>query len=217
MPALSPDSVEVVELVRGRAFVVVRTRPSGVVVLDEAGKLVRGRPRLAAIARHLHAVRQVETLLTESQLERRLEQASRSTVFLGRVTATLSGKELRRVATTLGQDVELYRSRLITLTDERHRLAPATERTLRRMVSCLNTAARADRGVVRTARVVGATLADVSPASAVPTSRSSTRRSTVPTGPSSSGSSWRPPAREFRAFRHENVRLSRPLPSAAVR
>lgn len=161
MPALSPDSVEVVELVRGRAFVVVRTHPSGVVVLDEAGRLVRGRPRLSAIARHVHAVRQVEALLAESQLDRRLEEASWSATFLGQVTSTLSGRDLRRDAATLGQDVELYRMRLVALTDERRRLAPATERTLRRMVSCLNDAARADRGVVRTTRAVGATLVGV--------------------------------------------------------
>lgn len=161
MPALSPDSVEVVELVRGRAFVVVRTHPSGVIVLDEAGRLVRGRPRLAAIARHLRMVRQVEALLAESQLERRLEHASRSAALLGRITVTLSGKELCRSVAALGQDVELYRSRLVTLTDERQRLAPATERTLRRMISCLDAAARADREVVRTARAVGATFAGV--------------------------------------------------------
>jgi hypothetical protein len=159
MPALAPDSMEVVELVRGRAFVVVRTYPTGVVVLDEAGKLVRGRPRLAAIARHLRAVRHLEAVLAESQLDRRLEHASRSSALLGRIAKALAGKELRRGAASLGQDVELYRSRLAALSDERRRLAPATERTLRRMVVCLNDAARADRGVVRTTRAVGATLA----------------------------------------------------------
>ncbi len=161
MPALSPDSVEVVELVRGRAFVVVRTHPSGVVVLDEAGKLVRGRPRLAAIARHLHAVRQVEALFAESQLGHRLEHASKSAALLDRIAGALPGKELRRGAAVLALDVELYRTRLVALADERGRLAPATERTLRRTVSCLNAAARADRGVVRTARTLGAALAGV--------------------------------------------------------
>jgi hypothetical protein len=163
MPALAPDSVEVVELVRGRAFVVVRTHPAGVVVLDEAGRLVRGRPRLAAIARHLRAVRHVEAVLAESQVDRRLEHASRSAVLLGRITEAIAGKELRRGAASLGQDVELYRERLAALSDERRRLAPATERTLRRRVACLNDAARADREVVRTTRVLGASLAGLPP------------------------------------------------------
>jgi hypothetical protein len=161
MPALSPDSVEVVELVRGQAFVVVRTNPSGVVVLDESGKLVRGRPRLAAIARHVRAVRQVDAVLAESQLERRLEHASRSTALLGRLAEAIAGKELRRRTVVLRRDVELYRTRLVALHDEHRRIAPATERTLRRTVACLNDAARADRGVVRTTRTVGVTLAGV--------------------------------------------------------
>lgn len=161
MPALSPDSVEVVELVRGQAFVVVRTNPSGVVVLDESGRLVRGRPRLAAIARHLRAVRQVDAVLAESQFERRLEHAQRSTALLGRLAEVIAGKELRRGTVVLGRDVELYRIRLVALHDEQRRVAPATERTLRRTVACLNDAARADRGVVRTTRSLGATLAGV--------------------------------------------------------
>lgn len=161
MPALSPDTVEVVELVRGRAFVVVRTNPSGVVVLDEAGRLVRGRPRLAAIARHLQAVRQVDAVLAAAQVERRLEHASHSTALLERVGRALSARELKRGATGLCFDVEHYRSRLVVLHDERTRIAPATERTLRRMVSSLNEAARADRAVVRTTRSVGGALAAV--------------------------------------------------------
>lgn len=161
MPALSPDSVEVVELVRGQAFVVVRTNPSGVVVLDESGRLVRGRPRLAAIARHLLAVRLLDAVVAESQLERRLEHASRSAALLERLAAALAGKELGRGTAALGRDVELYRARLAVLYDERQRIAPATERTLRRTVSHLNDAARADRGVVRTTRALGATLAAV--------------------------------------------------------
>jgi hypothetical protein len=161
MPALSPDSVEVVELVRGQAFVVVRTNPSGVLVLDESGRLVRGRPRLAAIARHLRAVRQVDAVLAETQLERRLEHASRSTALLERLAEAVAAKQLRRGTIDLRQDVELFRTRLVALRDEQRRFAPATERTLRRTVACLNAAARADRRVVRATRSLGAALAGV--------------------------------------------------------
>ena len=109
---------------------------------------------------HLHLMTLV---LAESQVERRLEHASRSAVLLGRVTEAIAGKELRRGAASLGQDVELYRERLAALSDERGRLAPATERTLRRRVACLNDAARADREVVRATRVLGASLAGLPP------------------------------------------------------
>jgi hypothetical protein len=159
MPALSPDSVEVVELVRGRAFVVVWTNPSGVLVLDESGRLVRGRPRLVAIDRHLRAVRQVDAVLAETELERRLEHASRSTALLGRLAEAVASKQLRRGTTDLRANVDGFCTRLVALRDEQRRFAPATERTLRRTVACLNDAARADRGVVRATRSVGAALA----------------------------------------------------------
>jgi hypothetical protein len=162
MPSLSPDSVEVVELVRGRAFVVVRTHPCGVVVLDEAGRLVRGRERLAAIGRHVRALAQVEAVLAAAQLDRRLEHAARSSALLGRLERALPGKELRRTTACLLAEIELYQTRLVALLDEHTRAAPATERTLRRTIGLLNDAARADRGVVRTAcALAGALTADV--------------------------------------------------------
>ncbi len=159
MPDLSPDGVEVVELVRGRAFIVVRTWPERVVVLDESGRLVRGRERLTAIARHVRAVHQVEGVLGAAQLERRQEDAVRGATLLRRLDEALAAIRLGPEAATLRADLELFGGRLVALLDERSRSLPATERTLRRTVTLLNDAARADRSVVRGARTLARALA----------------------------------------------------------
>ena len=91
IPGFSPDSVQVVELARGNAFVVVRMLPSGVVVLDRAGRLVRGRDRLATIGRHLRAVEQVGQALAEARLEQRGEHAALSGVLLERLEGGFRG------------------------------------------------------------------------------------------------------------------------------
>jgi hypothetical protein len=157
MPELAPDSVEVVELVRGSAFVVVRTAPSGIVVLDERGRLVRGRDRLVAIARHVATLREVDGALREAQLELRLEHAVRSLSLLGELDLAKSACDVKRLLSDLDQ----FRVSLEALIDERLR-APATPRTLRRTVNLLNEAAVADRAVVRTVRAAAATIASAS-------------------------------------------------------
>ncbi len=151
MPELAPESVEVVELARGRVFVVLRDAGEGVVVLDERGRLVRGVERLAAVARHARALEQVATALAEARLDRRLEHATHSRASLEELMPDGEPRvagDLRRVL----DELETYRRRLLELRDERHRRAQATERTLRRTVSLLTEAARADRAVVRATR-----------------------------------------------------------------
>jgi hypothetical protein len=157
MPQLAPDSVEVVELARGSAFVVVRTAPAGIVVLDERGRLVRGRERVGAIARHVATLREVDEVLRDAQLERRLEHAERSSSLLREL-------DLRKSACDVGPlltDLASFRAKVEALLDERAR-APATERTLRRTVNLLNDAAAADRAVVRAVRVVADSIAGAS-------------------------------------------------------
>jgi hypothetical protein len=158
MPGLAPDSVEVVELVRGRAFIVVRTAPDGVVVLEESGRLVRGRDRLVSIARHVCALAHVELAFTEAQLDRRLEHTTRSTSLLGDAAASVRNRPARRELRAVVDELDAYGDLLTTLHEERLRPLPATERTLRRLVTMLNAAARRDRAVVRGTRRLAAAL-----------------------------------------------------------
>jgi hypothetical protein len=159
MPHLAPDSVEVVELVRGRAFVVVRKAPDGVVVLEETGRIVRGRERLAAIAAHVCALSHVRHAVAEAQLDRRVEHTSRSSALLRGVAASSRDRRLRRDLRELLAELDAYRVRLDALQEEWLRPAPATERTLRRLVSLLNAAARDDRAIVRSTRELAADIA----------------------------------------------------------
>jgi hypothetical protein len=161
MPDLVPDTVEVVELARGRLYVVVRAAPSGVVVLDERGRLVRSRTLLAAIARHLDAVARVTSALEEARVSQRLLHAEQAIDLLERHRRLCgSGAAGRRLVETVEALAALC-SRLETVVaeQERGRSHAPTERTLRRTVCVLNDAASADRTVALAARRLAAELA----------------------------------------------------------
>src|SRR6185295_13235812 len=81
-PGLAPDSVEVVELTRGQGYVVVRMLPQGLLVVDERGRLVRGRDKLVLIGSHLVAVSRVKTHAQEARFERRQAHAGESIPLL---------------------------------------------------------------------------------------------------------------------------------------
>lgn len=148
MPGLVPTSTEVVELVRGVPYVVVRTLPAGIVVLDGRGRVVRRRELLAAIARHLHAVGWLAATVEEARLERRREHAARSVELLTPVTA----------ARVLVARLEELLGRIDAVLAAAEGGVAPTERTLRRRIAQVNEAARADRLVVREARLLGARL-----------------------------------------------------------
>lgn len=170
MPDLVPDTVEIVELARGRLYVVVRTAPSGVVVLDERGRLVRGRSLLAAIARHLDAVVRVGAALEEARLDQRLLHAEQAIALLERQRRQWgSGAAGRCFAATVEALVGL-RTRLETVVveHERGRSHSPTERTLRRTVCLLNEAASADRTVALAVRRLAAELARTDGRAATP-------------------------------------------------
>lgn len=163
MPGLAPDSVEVVELTRGRPYIVVRMVPSGVVVLDERGRLVRGRNRLVAIARHLYAVGRVRAALEEARLERRWQHVEHSIVLLERQRRLFGRTVVARGIAGLVSELETLRDRLgdVRVELERQRALPPTERTLRRTVGLLNAAAGADRGVINATRQLAADVVRV--------------------------------------------------------
>jgi hypothetical protein len=151
-PSLAPDSVEVVELARERPYVLVRTAPAGVVVLDQRGRLVRGRDRIARIARHGRAVAALERVQEEAQLERRLEHARESIVF---IEEGVGRDDPRPVIVTL----RALEGRLLAVLLDRRRGVLTTERTLRTRIELHNDAARADRSVVRATRALAGELA----------------------------------------------------------
>lgn len=148
IPGLAPASAEVVELVRGVPYVVVRTTPTGVVVLDEGGRMVRRRHVLAAIAHHLDAVRGLAAAVTESHLDRRREHTERSIELLEPV----------KPAGAIVEGLHELDARIEAVLAATRAAGPPTERTLPRRVAELNEAARADRRVVREARLAGASL-----------------------------------------------------------
>ncbi len=159
MPGLLPDTVEVVEPSRGEVFVVVHTRPVGLVVLDGAGRLVRGRGRLAAIAAHRSASLALGRALREAFVGQRLEHARRSVALLADARARLGGQRALPVAAlerALGR-LELALHELAAA-ERRQAERPPTERTLRRTITLLNDAAGADRDVVRVARALAVLL-----------------------------------------------------------
>jgi hypothetical protein len=159
LPDLAPDSVEVVELVRGQAFVVVRTLPAGVVVLDQRGRLVRSRQRLAAIAEHLRASRKVRQAVHEARLDQRREHAGRSVALLEQLVAGYErslADAIQRVCVELRALVEAIAS-LASHTSRTD--LPPTARTLRRTIALVNDAAAADRRAVREVRQLAAQLA----------------------------------------------------------
>jgi hypothetical protein len=161
LPGLAPDSVEVVELARGQAFVVVRTKPAGVVVLDRSGRLVRGRERLVALARHLRALELLDGALEAARLGQRRDHAERSIVFLRQ---TAAGSRSKRLGDGVAGLVEALGALTATIDgasaqiNQPEGLRP-TERTLRRAVTALNEAAAADRAVVLETRRLAGLLA----------------------------------------------------------
>lgn len=156
---LVPDTVETVEPARGELFVVVRTLPDGdVVVLDGAGRLVRGRARLASIESHRQAARLVERVLAEAAVERRLDHTTRSTALLTRARTRLGASGA--FADALLDSLARLEAALTELADAERRLAerPPTVRTLRRTAVLVNAAAAADRDVLRAGRAAAADL-----------------------------------------------------------
>jgi hypothetical protein len=151
LPGLAPDSAEVVALARESTFVVVRTAPAGLVVLDRAGRPVRSRERLAAIGRHLRTTALLAEAVAEARFDHRREHAERSVVLL---------RQAARGRGPLGKRAAATSNRLRALADAidaaelaaRPREAPLTERTARRAAILFNAAAAADRGVVAEAR-----------------------------------------------------------------
>lgn len=160
IPGLAPQSAEVVELARGEAYVVVRLRPSGFVVLDSAGRIVRGRERLACIARHRLDVRLVAQVFADAKLEQRLEHADRSIALLEQ--ASVDGA-LERSTRLLAAALRALAIQLGCLLDDAERRAgrAPTRRTLGRSVALLNAAAASDRAVVRCTRELSAALSAV--------------------------------------------------------
>jgi hypothetical protein len=161
MPDLVPDTVEVVELARGRLYVVVRTAPAGVVVLDERGRLVRGRSLLAAIARHLDAVARVGAALEEARLHQRMLHAEQAIALLERQRRLWGASAAGRSLVATVEALVGLRTRLETVVaeHERGRSQAPTERTLRRTICLLNEAASADRMVALAVRRLAAELA----------------------------------------------------------
>lgn len=174
MPGVVPDSVELVELVRGRPYVAIRGSPVGVVVLDERGRLVRSRTRLAAIGRHLDTTSRVRSVLEQTLLDRRRAHLEQSLLLLERELAGQRRASLRESLSALLAELEGLRAALDGLEQDLRRqqgLLP-TERTLRRTVALLNEAARADRRVVFATRRLTAAVA----AGNVPSERFATLR-----------------------------------------
>jgi hypothetical protein len=159
MPELAPDSVEVVELVRAKAFVIARSAPSRVVVLDERGRLVRSPARLAAIGRHLGACTRLREWAAAASLPQRLDAAAAGAAAIERVRAGEASAAANRHLRELRARLDGLANAIGAVREELHRTVPPTERTLRRAVALANDAAEADRGVVRAIRVTAASLA----------------------------------------------------------
>jgi hypothetical protein len=160
-PGIAPDSVEVVELARGQAFVVVRTKPVGIVVLDRSGRLVRGRERLVALAHHLRSLELFDEALKAARLTQRRDHAERSIAFLRQSVAGSRSKKLGEGVAGLVEALGALTVAIDGATAQVQQpggLRP-TERTFRRAVQVLNEAAAADRGVVRETRRMAALLA----------------------------------------------------------
>jgi hypothetical protein len=151
LPGLAPDSAEVVALARETTFVVVRTAPSGLVVLDRSGRPVRSRERLAAIGAHMRTTTLLARALSEGRLDHRREHAERSIALL-RQGARGRGPLARRLAATCDQLRGLVTAIDAAEQAARPREAPLTERTARRAALLLNVAAMADRAVVAETR-----------------------------------------------------------------
>lgn len=160
VPGLAPESVEVVELTRGEAYAVVRSRDGAVVVLDGRGGAVRDAGRLGAVGAHLLAVQQVRRARAEAELPRRLAHTRESLALL----ETLERSLPRGPAGFCEEAMRALRALEVALTDlladeQRSAAALPTVRTLRASVALLHRAASADRAVVRAVRALGVSLA----------------------------------------------------------
>jgi hypothetical protein len=154
MPGVAPDTVEIIELTRGHPYVVVRMLPEGLLVLDERGRLVRGRERLVVIGRHLLAVSKVRAHAGDARLDRRRAHVNESIVLLEGQRRFIPRVAVRRGINTVSVALEQLGDRLeaVAAALEGQRTLPPTERTLKRTIGLLNEAAGADRTVVRATR-----------------------------------------------------------------
>ena len=159
MPGLAPDSVEVVELVRGHAHVVIRSKPAGILVLDEQGRVVRGRARLAEIGRHVRTLELVRRALSDARIDVRLEQEDRSAELLAQLESVVGRTPGGARIADVRNLAERFRVALDSVRGEERRGLPPTERTLRRTIALVNDSARADRRVIRAVRLLAADLA----------------------------------------------------------
>ncbi len=160
-PGLAPDSVEIVELTRGQAYVVVRMLPQGLLVVDERGRLVRRREKLVLIGSHLLAVARLRRHAEEARLERRRTHVSESIPLLESHRRHFSRTGMRRGIAGVTDALEELGLRLEVLCSAlagQHGLQP-TERTLRRTIGLVNDAATADRVVVHATRRLGVEMA----------------------------------------------------------
>jgi hypothetical protein len=161
MPGLALESAEVVALARESTFVVVRTAPAGLVVLDRSGRPVRSRERLVTIARHMRTTALLAHAVAEGRLDQRREHAERSIALL-RQASRGRGQLPRLVAVTCDRLAALVAAIETAEQAVRPREAPLTERTARRAAVLLNAAAAADRMVVLESRRLVGLLAGLS-------------------------------------------------------
>jgi hypothetical protein len=141
--------------------VVVRTKPAGIVVLDRSGRLVRGKERLAALARHLRGLELLDAALETARLGQRRDHAERSIAFLRQ---TAAGSRSKRLGEGVAGLVDALGALTVAIDGATAQIAQPdglrpTERTLRRAVTMLNEAAAADRAVVLETRQLAALLA----------------------------------------------------------
>ena len=151
LPELALESAEVVALAREATFVVVRTAPTGLVVLDRSGRPVRSRERLLTIAGHMRTTALLARAVAEGRLDQRREHAERSIALLSQASGG-RGQLPRLLAVTCDRLAALVSAIDAAQQAARPREMPLTERTARRAAILLSVAATADRRVVAEAR-----------------------------------------------------------------
>jgi hypothetical protein len=151
LPGLALESAEVVALAREATFVVVRTAPAGLVVLDRSGRPVRSRERLFTIAGHVRTTALLARAVAEGRLDQRREHAERSIALLHEASRG-RGRLAQLLAVTCDRLGALATAIEAAQQAARPREMPLTERTARRAAILFNAAAAADRLVVAEAR-----------------------------------------------------------------